>query len=248
VEHLFPGIDSDPFPATHDSTHEFKVVDSFRWKRWTFSGDWVYADGKPYTEPIGVQEVTLPNERTIELIELGEKNAIRLPAYHRLDLSVTWDFYVGEKSKANLGVSFFNVYDNKNVWRKEFDVFDDDIIATDVHYLGTTVSGFLNVDLAVASLARKAGPAWYTSDSSNAPSEDSAARKKEEVYDFYGTVESLGPTTLVVRTKWGSKSFVMNDATIRGASDYDPGTLIHVYYKEDDQGESVVTMLVRKIE
>ncbi|MGW8180427.1 MAG: hypothetical protein ACWGQW_16955, partial [bacterium] len=133
---------------------EFKIVDSYSWKDFTFSGNWIYATGKPFTEPGGVNEVELPfGDRTIQLIELGDKNAVRLPAYHRLDLSASWNFWNGETSRATAGVSVFNVYNRKNVWRREYDVFQDEIISTDVNYLGLTISGFVNVNFSMAPMA-----------------------------------------------------------------------------------------------
>jgi outer membrane receptor for ferrienterochelin and colicin len=242
VNHLFSGISERKFPASHDSTHEFKIVDSYRWRDWTFSGNWVYATGKPYTEPGDVYEVELPfGDRTIQLVELGEKNAVRLPAYHRLDLSASWDFYNGETSRATAGVSVFNVYNRNNIWRREYDVIQEEIIPTDVNYLGLTVSGFVNVDFSMTALAgnRRQG-------GDSAESRTSGGRK-EKIYDFYGTLKSLDSRSLVVESKWGTETFVMTDSSIKGAPDYDPGTLLHIYYKEEERG-NVVTMVVRKIE
>jgi len=248
VEHYFPQLNPDPFSASHDSTHEFKIVDSFRFKRWTFSGTWVYATGKPFTEPIGFEELVFPNGRSLAILEFGDKNGIRLPSYHRLDLSASREFLIGETSKANLGISVFNVYNNRNVWRKEFDVIEDELIETDVNYLGLTVSAFLNIDLSLPSGNRKAGPAWNGAEAPDSGEPKSKEEtKSEKVYDFYGTVESMTVNRLVVQTKWGVREFVMGPASIRGqTTHYDSGTYVHVYYKRLN-GEDVVTMVVEKI-
>ena len=121
-------------------------MDSFNWRNWIFSGTWVYATGKPFTEPIGFEDVILPSGRSLSVLEFGEKNGIRLPSYHRLDLSASREFLIGETSKASAGVSVFNAYNNQNVWRQEFDVIENELIVTDVNYLGLTVSAFLNID------------------------------------------------------------------------------------------------------
>jgi len=42
---------------------------------------------------------------------------------------------VSGESKANLGMSVFNAYNHQNVWRKEFDLIEDEVIETDVNYL-----------------------------------------------------------------------------------------------------------------
>ena len=246
VEHLFPDIAPTPFAASHDATHEFKLVDSFKWKDWTLSGTWVYASGKPFTEPAGVQEITLANERVFEVIELGEKNAGRLPPYHRLDLAATWQFYKGETSQANAGVSIFNAYNQKNIWRKEYDIFEAELIESDVNYLGFTVSAFLNLDLSLIPAARKAGPAWSQASSAESQAKIPKAKKADKVYDFYGTVESMNSERLDLKSKWGQKSFLLSPATITGAPHYEPGTTVHVYYKRSGE-QNIVTMVVRKI-
>ena len=248
VELDFPQLSPNPFSASHDSTHEFKVVDSFNWRNWIFSGTWVYATGKPFTEPIGFEDVVLPNGRNLSVLEFGEKNGIRLPSYHRLDLSASREFFIGETSKASAGVSVFNAYNNQNVWRQEFDVIENELIVTDVNYLGLTVSAFLNIDLSIPSTTRKAGPAWKKTESGDAKKPKSRKKTKSaKTYDFYGTVESMTSDRLVMQTKWGTREFQMGPASIKGqTNNYEPGTYVHVYYKRQVDRD-VVTMVVRKI-
>ncbi len=125
VDYDFPDFQDNPYPASHDSTHEFKVIDSYKWRNFTFSGTWIFATGKPFTPPTGEInefEVEMPDgtERTFEQVELGEKNSFRLPSYHRLDFSAKWDFLNNNGNKGDLGVSVFNAYNNANVWRYEY--------------------------------------------------------------------------------------------------------------------------------
>ncbi len=250
VEYMFPDISENPFPASHDSKHEFKVVDSHRWRSFTFSGTFVYATGKPFTEPVGIEEVTLPSERTLQLLVLGDKNANRLPSYQRLDLSAAWNFWKGETRQAVAGISAFNVLDHQNVWRKEYDVVGDSLIETDVNYLGFTLSAFLNVDFTMASQGGNAGPVSRATvagaSASGKTASDKKGKDKEKVFDFYGTVESMDNKSLVVDSEWGSRSLVLDAATIKGASSYDPGTSVHVFYKEEGD-ELLVTMVFRRI-
>ena len=46
---------------------------------------------------------------------LGVQNLGRLPVYHRLDLSLTKQFYI-DKFKLEVGLSVLNVYDRKNIF------------------------------------------------------------------------------------------------------------------------------------
>jgi hypothetical protein len=149
VEYDIPEFGDEPFPASHDVTHELKLVNSFKYKKWTLSATWIYATGRPYTEPISAnQEVITPEgfdrEIVINTIEYGAKNSARLPAYHRLDLALSLDLKIGN-FKASTGISVFNVYNHKNIWRKEFDIVEDELIVTDMTYLGITPSLFINI-------------------------------------------------------------------------------------------------------
>jgi ferric enterobactin receptor len=258
VRHYFPELSDTWYPASHDSTHEVKLVDTWRYRRWLISGTWVFATGKPITAPTGVEEITLSDDFTISVPVFGGKNAARLPDYHRLDASVSRDLYVGERSRATAGLSVFNAYNRSNVWRREYDVFEEELIPTDVNYLGLTVSAFFNVDIFVPSEQRRAGPAWKPTESAGAQSASEAsvasggeAKKKSRrpvrSFDFYGTVETMTPTQLTVAARWGSRSFAVNEATITGREDYPAGTPVHVYYKRE-AGQDLVTMVVRKVD
>jgi ferric enterobactin receptor len=245
VLHDFPALSSEPYPASHDSSHEVKIVDSYRLKGFTFSGNWVYATGKPYTEPTGSDEVTMDNGRTMYVPIFGTKNGIRLPDYHRLDLSASYEFVKRENQQARMGVSVFNVYKHKNVWRRDYHILEGDILSTDVNYLGLTVSAFVNVDFNTASVARRAGPAWTKVES---PREANLTpfERSEKIYDFFGEVVSFAPNRITVKTKMGTQDFVLNKDSITGESDYEKGAQVHLYYRKEAQG-NVVTMIVRKV-
>ena len=145
VEHFFPELEADPFPALHDQTHEFKLVSSYDLRNWTFSGTWIYSTGRPYTEPVGVEEEEiLDGQRTIERVMMGEKNGARLPAYHRLDLSASYRFRLAG-SQSILGASIFNVYDRKNIWYREFDVVEGEIFENNILYMGMTFNLYLTL-------------------------------------------------------------------------------------------------------
>lgn len=138
VEYDFPDLSDDPFPASHDVTHEINIVNSYKYKRWVFAATFVYATGKPYTAPSAGYEIITPDGSSEDFITIGSKNALRLPDYHRLDLSATFNFDWGGKTHGSLGASLFNVYNRKNIWYKEFQIEDDYLIETDVTLLSIT--------------------------------------------------------------------------------------------------------------
>jgi len=143
VDYSSPQLSSRPFPAPQDQTHELKIVNCLSLKKWTFSGTWIYATGRPYTPPLGVDQVEI-GRRTVDRVIIGEKNGARLPDYHRLDLSATFDFRAwGLRSK--LGLTLFNAYNRKNVWYKEFDIQEHDLVENDIQFMGFVVNMFWDI-------------------------------------------------------------------------------------------------------
>ncbi len=145
AEQHFPGLEADAFPSDYDQRHELKAVDSLRLGHWTFSGTWIFATGRPYTEPTGVEQEQLPNGGpTIERVGVGTKNGARLPSYHRLDLAVSYAFELGP-ARGALGLTAFNVYDRQNVWYKEFTSVGGEIVENTIHLMGRTINAYLTV-------------------------------------------------------------------------------------------------------
>ena len=140
----FPKLSDNPYPALHDQTHEFKIVNSLSLGRWDLAATWVYATGKPYTSPVGTYEVTLLDGNIESYVSIGDKNAYRLPDYHRMDISAAYNFFMG-KAKTQLGLSIFNLYNNTNIWYKNFEIIEGELIATDVSTLGITPNVFFIV-------------------------------------------------------------------------------------------------------
>jgi len=137
------------FPAAQDVRNEFKIVAMYDYKKWSFSVTWIFASGRPYTAPDGAYTVNLLNGTEKVYIDFGEKNAARLPTYHRLDLAVLYHFLKRESKTewGSLGLSVFNVYNRRNIWYKEFQIIDGNIIETDKFFLGFTPNLTLTLKL-----------------------------------------------------------------------------------------------------
>ena len=140
IEHQFDVFGENPYPANHDVTNELKLVGMYKLGRWTFGGTFVYATGKPYTAPLGAYSIDLLDGTSVSHFTISDKNVLRLPDYHRLDLSANYDLRRFLGGKGTLGFSLFNVYGRNNVWYKEFDVVEGLILETDVNLLGMTPS------------------------------------------------------------------------------------------------------------
>jgi hypothetical protein len=90
----------------------------------TATARWEFGSGFPFSQTVGyfdrlTLDNALPGQFELETgspyIILGEKNAARLPAYHRLDINLAYSLSVlGFDITA--GVDFLNVYDNKNIF------------------------------------------------------------------------------------------------------------------------------------
>jgi ferric enterobactin receptor len=147
VTYDFPQL-STPFPADQDRTHELKLVDIFSLRRWTASATWVLSSGRPYTEPVGVEPFTFQGPAgsvTLERIVIGDKNAARLPSYHRLDLALNhvWDF--PSNRSATIGVTAFNAYDRANVWYREYTSIQGEIVENNIGLMPRTFNAFLSI-------------------------------------------------------------------------------------------------------
>ena len=135
----FAIFSAQDFPADQDVRHEFKIVGMYKWNRWDFAATWIYASGKPYTAPGGSYGVTLLDGTTENYVTVTSKNTLRLPDYHRMDVSVNFHFYnEAKKDVGYVGISLFNVYARENVWYKEFTVVDNHVVETNVNYLSFT--------------------------------------------------------------------------------------------------------------
>ena len=153
VDYKFPDINKGKkFSAVFDQRNEFKLVGSFRYRKWNFSLNWIFATGRPYTAPIGNYIIDFPDGTSQTYVQLTEKNALRLPAYHRLDVSANWNFS-WKKIKGKVGISVFNAYNQENIkYRKYYSkLIDDDgfllkepiFVPLDIKMLGFTPNLFL---------------------------------------------------------------------------------------------------------
>lgn len=83
----FPDINQGKeFYAKYDRRHDVSLVLSYDLnKMWTFSAIWVYGTGNAITVPVSYYFID-GNFVT----EYGPRNSFRMPAYHRMDLSITF--------------------------------------------------------------------------------------------------------------------------------------------------------------
>jgi len=140
--HQFEELLEAPFPSSLDRPHQFRWVHSLNLNQFELSIGWIYKSGSPYTQPTGVTYD--PVDDYYELA-FGTVNASRLNVYHRLDLSVWYNFPNRQKRfRGTIGFSLLNLYNRDNVWRKFYyldDINEDDvpeIVEEERNFLGLT--------------------------------------------------------------------------------------------------------------
>nr|WP_321405338.1 TonB-dependent receptor [uncultured Carboxylicivirga sp.] len=125
VERTVPEINGGkPYLSPYDHTHDCSIVLNRKLsERTSLSANWVFYTGAPVTFPVGRYVVGG------DIVPLySERNAERMPDYHRLDLSLT----LAGKNKPNRKwqgewvFSVYNAYGRKNAWTINFVRDEDD--------------------------------------------------------------------------------------------------------------------------
>lgn len=112
------------YPASFDRPHDATVTISYTTasKKWTFSGYWVFTSGKAYSE---LSEMYLIAGNLVH--HYGAMNNTRMPAYHRLDLSADYQWFIKDKFDAHLQFSIYNAYNRDNPYFISYDaVYSDE--------------------------------------------------------------------------------------------------------------------------
>lgn len=117
TERRIDGINSGNwYNAKQDRTHDLSVVGIYSLgKRWTLSGTFVYNTGNAVTYPIGKYEM---NGATF--LQYGKRNANRMPATHRLDISATYERISQRRLKGSWSFGLYNVYGRENPFSVTF--------------------------------------------------------------------------------------------------------------------------------
>lgn len=149
-QNTFDLLSDKPVQARFDRRSELKMVYAYQSKKWDVGAVFVYADGLPYTPVYGTYSITLVNGEVRNFPSFGEVNEARLPAYHRLDLSVKRKWQTG-KVDVTLGAGVFNLYNRVNVKNRYYYVSgtqgDNVIIGTrDLVFLGALPSINLSLE------------------------------------------------------------------------------------------------------
>ena len=139
AENKFAVYGNNYYPADQDIRHEFKTINMYHANRWNFSAVFIFSTGHPYTAPLSTYSFTSADGNRSTYFTVSGKNAERLPDYHRLDVSATYDLLkISGNKVGSIGLSLFNVYNHVNTWYREYYIQNNAAVTTDVKYLGFT--------------------------------------------------------------------------------------------------------------
>lgn len=127
----------EPYPSNYDKPHAFNLVANYDLtRRIGFSGNIVYATGRPITYPTSIYYY-----ENIPTLNYSSRNAYRLSDYFRIDLSINME---GSLLKRKLGhgtwaFSIYNILGRKNAYSVYFKEEDGFIQAYKLSIFGAPI-------------------------------------------------------------------------------------------------------------
>lgn len=118
TERKINGINNNEwYNARMDKTHDLSIVATYQLNpKWSFSGLFVYSTGNAVTFPTGKYEL---NGQTI--FQYSNRNADRMPAYHRMDLSATYEPTSNKRFRGSWTFGIYNLYGRENAYTINFE-------------------------------------------------------------------------------------------------------------------------------
>lgn len=123
TERKIDGINNNRwYNARQDKTHDLAVVGTYELnQKWTLSGLFVYSTGNAVTYPTGKYKI---NGQTV--FQYSDRNADRMPAYHRMDLNATYEPAKKKRFHSSWSFGLYNVYGRQNAYIISFEDHPDD--------------------------------------------------------------------------------------------------------------------------
>ncbi|WP_353779374.1 FecR domain-containing protein [Winogradskyella sp. 3972H.M.0a.05] len=134
MDNKYEGLNGNQyFTSSTNVRHVFNSSVTYKYKKLQMALGWRWQSGKPFTESMNTD-----NGVVFQGINTG-----RLPVYHRLDFSSTYDFDLSKDKdlKARIGLSIRNIYNRNNQLSREYfgnNSLDDPIRTIDKFSLGFT--------------------------------------------------------------------------------------------------------------
>ncbi|WP_033961628.1 TonB-dependent receptor plug domain-containing protein [Psychroserpens jangbogonensis] len=135
----FMSLPEETFPSNFDITHSITFGAAYTLEHLKFSAGLNWHSGRPTTQP------TAGNEIVNDDINFEASNSSELEDYLRVDVSALYDFKLGNKTSADLGISIWNVLDKTNEINNFYRVNNGMINETLQNSLGITPNAVLRI-------------------------------------------------------------------------------------------------------
>lgn len=119
---LWYGVEHASFHPPHDRRHQLSLLSTYTRGRSSFSVQWQFGSGLPFTRPIGFDDWIYFENLVDVTAEAGEYRVLferpyqgRLPMYHRLDISAEHQVLLSRTS-LTLKAGLMNAYDRNNLF------------------------------------------------------------------------------------------------------------------------------------
>ena len=119
----------NPYPSSYDRTHDLSIVSNYELnERWNLSANFVFSTGSPTSYPVAKYNI-----QGNQVYEYSSRNSNRIPNYHRLDLSATYDFKKNKnrRFKQSINFSIYNVYGRRNAYSITPEANEDNLQQTE---------------------------------------------------------------------------------------------------------------------
>jgi TonB-dependent Receptor Plug Domain len=131
-DYIFKSLPEKRFPSNFNIKHAITLGTNYTSDRLKISAGLNWNSGRPTTRPIAGNTILNDN------INYEDTNSSELRNYFRVDISALYDFNLSSKTKANLGLSIWNVLDRENIINSFYRINNDDIIEVQQRSLGIT--------------------------------------------------------------------------------------------------------------
>ena len=135
----FNSLSEQSFPNNFDITQSITFGTAYNFKHLKLSAGLNWHSGRPTTFPVSGNEI-MNNQ-----INYSTTNSSNLGRYLRMDISAIYDFKLGQKTKANLGISLWNILDKSNEINNFYRLNNGTIRQTLQNSLGLTPNAVLRI-------------------------------------------------------------------------------------------------------
>jgi hypothetical protein len=133
----FTELSPSSFRNNLDIRHTISLGSTYTYKKFDFAIGLLWRTGKPSTLPN--EENPIDDSGFFTKINYNTPNSSQLPNYFRADFSSTYKFKINKKVSGLAGISILNIFNNKNILNKYFEVSPENTVAEiDNTSLGTT--------------------------------------------------------------------------------------------------------------